>query len=345
MVRSRHIFAPLALTLLLLCFLPGTSALFGNNKKGFLRINVPLVGVDLLLIKDAETIKKATSSGDLVRIDAVTPDANNLQWLIRNFLSNARFYSKPFGWFMPMREKNSGRTKAYLDTKFKHGAFDVSGYAKDAVDVLLNKKKNKKSDEALQSIFVNALGARFFLPGEEYEPEVIKEARKALPNIADSLNPLKHRSSRKAVKQTCTYVRDECSKTGDIEKYNLPKDCPMDIAHPLFVGVVDGPDCLRKLAEDPSQSVETAMCQRDKVVKNIPRMVKKDSTFGGLLPETKPAYVGKTVILLGIGGIAAATNDRAFAFGTGSKDRRCAAEPAIFEFLEAVKKELQSRTN
>jgi len=319
MVRSRHIFAPLALTLLLLCFLPGTSALFGNNKKGFLRINVPLVGVDLLLIKDAETIKKATSSGDLVRIDAVTPDANNLQWLIRNFLSNARFYSKPFGWFMPMREKNSGRTKAYLDTKFKHGAFDVSGYAKDAVDVLLNKKKNKKSDEALQSIFVNALGARFFLPGEEYEPEVIKEARKA--------------------------VRDECSKTGDIEKYNLPKDCPMDIAHPLFVGVVDGPDCLRKLAEDPSQSVETAMCQRDKVVKNIPRMVKKDSTLGGLLPEKKPAYVGKTVILLGIGGIAAATNDRAFAFGTGSKDRRCAAEPAIFEFLEAVKKELQSRTN
>ena len=90
-------------------------------------------------------------------------------------------------------------------------------------------------------------------------------------------------------------------ESGDNEKYNLPKDFPIDIAHPLFAGTVHAADCLRELAKDPEQDVELMMCCRGGKIADVPRMVIKDSTLGALLPSDKPAKARKTVILLGIG--------------------------------------------
>ena len=136
-------------------------------------------------------------------------------------------------------------------------------------------------------------------------------------------------------------------ESGDNEKYNLPKDFPIDIAHPLFAGTVHAADCLRELAKDPEQDVELMMCCRGGKIADVPRMVIKDSTLGALLPSDKPAKARKTVILLGIGNAAGETEDLTYAFGAGPKGdskRRCAAKPAILEFLKAIQKELKGRS-
>ena len=91
---------------------------------------------------------------------------------------------------------------------------------------------------------------------------------------------------------------------------------------------------------DPSEDETPGeMMARLGRTKNIIRTVLSEtSTLQGLVD--KPLVPGRTVILLNVANAGAETKDPSFAFGSGTANRRCAAEPVIIEFLQAVKDKL-----
>lgn len=338
------------LPLLLICYeiianIPASNALFGREVAPFQRTKIDILGIDVLTINTDAAIQKAQESGDLVKVGEASPDAKNVQWLVRNFLGNARFHESRFGWFMAMR-KDQLSTRSYLDEKFCPRSFDIKNLAREAANVL-DDPSNKKKDEALTRIFVNAIGGRFLPKNNSSIPsKLIKNVEsKQLDGVLPALNPLNRLKSRRVVKNACTFMQEQVVEAGDVDKYNLPDSYPVDVAHSILSTAVNAVDALTSLAKDPEQSVESMMCNRDKRVDTIPRQVMIDSTLGGLLPSSKPAIAKKTVILLKVGNAAKETNDLSYAFATGpkgDKNRRCSAEPAILEFLKAVQSELKA---
>jgi len=331
--------------------IPSSTGLFDGNRNNevvnpFKRTKVGILGIDILTLNTDSAIQKAMATGDLKKVDEVCPDINDMQWLLKNYFKNARFYSKPFGYFMAFR-KDPKSTRAYLDKKFTPGAMDVSNSAKDAADILFDKKlSKKKADNALIAVFVNVIGCRF-LPGKSNFPsKTLNLHTKVIASVVPALLPTNRWRSRRAVKKVCMFMKDAAAETGDFEKYKLHEGCPIDLAHPILTGSLHAVDCLREIAKDPDQDVELMMCRRKGTTDKIPRMVTQDSTLGGLLPLDNPAIAGKTVVLLKIGAAAKETDDISYAFGAGpkgSRDRQCAAKPAILEFLKAVQSEVRMR--
>lgn len=325
--------------------IPASNALFGREVAPFQRTKIDILGIDVLTINTVAAIQKAQESGDLVKVGEASPDVvKNVQWLVMNFLGNARHHESRFGWFMAMR-KDQLSTTSYLDVKFCPRSFDVKNLAREATNVL-DDPSNKKKDEAFTRIFVNAIGVRFLPKNNSIIPsKLIKNAEsKQLDGVLPALNPLNRLKSRRVVKNACTFMQEEVVEAGD--KYNLPDSYPVDVAHSTLSTAANAVDALTSLlAKDPEQSVELMMCNRDKRLDTIPRQVMIDSTLGGLLPSNKPAIAKKTVILLKIGNAAKETNDLSYAFAAGpngDKNRHCSAELAILELLKAVQSELKA---
>lgn len=311
------------------------------------RINIGFLGIDILTLQNQKAIEKALASGDLVRLEEACPDINKLQWLPRLYLSNGRHYSSSYGYVMPMR-KDPKSTRLYLGKKFAPGSSDISKFVNEAANILLDQeiKMNKEEeDKDLINIFTQAIGSRFMTHSATIPKEIVDNGPKHVTSISSSLLPANRRRSRRAVESACTFMRVQACENGESTKYDLPDDFPIDSAHLIFTVYVHAVDCLRELAKDPKLDVELMMCRRAKKLKNIPRMVIKDSTLGGLLPSDKPAKSNKTLILMDIGNAAEATDDITYAFGAGPKGgkRICCAMPAILEFLKEVQKEMQSR--
>jgi len=331
---------------------PSSTGLFDGNRNNevvnpFKRTKIGILGIDILTLNTDSAIQKAIATGDLKKVDEVCPDINDVQWLLKNYFKNSRFYSKPFGYFMAFRTDPKSSTRAYLDKKFTPGAMDVTNFAKDAANILLDKKlSKKKADNALIAVFVNAIACRF-LPGKSsISSKTLNLNTKVINGVVPALLPTKRWRSRRAVKKACIFMKDAAAETGDFEKYKLHEGSPIDLAHPIFAGSVHAVDCLREIVKDPDQDVELMMCRRKGTTDKIPRMVTQNSTLGGLLPLDKPAIAGKTVVLLKIGDAAKETDDISYAFGAGpkgSRDRYCAAKPAILEFLKAVQSEVRMR--
>jgi hypothetical protein len=269
-------------------------------------------------------------------VETASPDPSGLPWILQTFFSSGRFHHDPYGWFLALVDGKSpsyADRRALLDEKFAHGSHDISAYAKKAAE-LLRQPESKESDKELYMTFLNALATRFTPDG--YPDDIADEASKQLKSQGESFNPIKVHRSKNGIGKVCKYSEDFLRESGDLAKAG--EKCPIDVGHMAFAGQLHFVPSLRELAKDPNQKVEEMFARLGRV-ENVPRMTLSDSTLGGVLEE--PAIAKKTFILLDIKSAAMETLDSAFAFGTGDNERRCACEPAIVEFVEAVQVELQ----
>ena len=106
----------------------------------------------------------------------------------------------------------------------------------------------------------------------------------------------------------------------------------------------NGPAILRAAAADPDMDTGILFARASpNTTSQSLRFVSARSTLGGLLPESDPALPDKTAVIISIASAALETDDKLWALGSGSKERTCAAMPALLDFTHAVQQELKRR--
>lgn len=307
-----------------------THAAKGEKDNGITR---SFIG-DTVEIRGASLVKAAEENGELCRFAEVAPNLEDLPFILRQYFPRSRIYDKVGGLFLPMtgdKDPFYAPCRKLLERKFKPASFDISPYVKQAADAL----EQNKSDKELEAAFVRGLMNRFCPHGKDIPDNIIKNCRSQLNEPTEALNPVKRVRAKRNVPKVYRFFEDAIKDEG------LPKERTVTtVGHGAFSAQFHGAPILKQLYKDPTQNVERMFADMVRV-KSVGRMVKKDTTFGGILK--KPAVAGKTIIKLDLINASKETRDHAWSFGRGTNYRRCLAEPAILEFVKAVKAELLAR--
>lgn len=308
------------------------------------RTKLDIFGADIVTIRGRDAVRSAIESGDLTRMTSEHDALTSLPWFFRWFFPLSRLYSPIHGWFLPFRPESDpsySPCSSFLRRKFEPAAADMSGPVKRAVDLLADPGR-QASDEELNTVFMDAMFVRF-IPGQEHVPDnVLDNVRKQVGAIGESFLPHRFLPARGAMREVYAYTEKALNDSG--ESKGLPKNAVVDVAHALMAPQRNGAKVLRALSADVNDELELEhSLSKLGPVEAVVRAVGRDGTLGGLLPTDQPAVKGKTIVKLDIRIAAAETKQFAWVFGTGDEHRRCAAEPAIREFFQAVWDGLRAR--
>lgn len=298
------------------------------------RTNIPFI-LDTVTIRTPEAITKALATGDLVRLnDATTPET--LPILLRWYFPVSRFLSPPHGFFLPMRSSEDptfAPCRKFLDDAFTApSTTPITEHVKKAADLL---STDNPSEKDLSATFARAISCRFLPHG--LPQNIVNDADKQI-EFGESFLPWKYIPAKSAMKRIFAFFDTALRATGALPE--LPNTLVTDVAHSSLATMLHGAAVLQEIGKNPGEDVDAILARLGRV-ESVPRMVKQESTLGGQLK--KVAKPGWTVVFLDIRSSARDTGDVSWAFGTGTTERRCAAEPAIREFFKAVQTELLAR--
>ncbi len=285
------------------------------------RINIPFL-LDLIIISEAELIKKIESSGDIDRLHSY--NAESLPGWVKVYFRATKFYDdKRNLWFCPL-EPTSNPTyqprRNYLEEKV------ATSYSEEDVKKIAELLKTNADDEVLAHEMVQIVNQRFF--DKEIPLEITKTAKHTVQSFSEALVPWKYSRGRKSQQQIMEY----CEK-------NLSPDVHLlDVGHNIGEVVQATAGGLRKLKENLDRPVEEIFTSHP-LTPQVPRIAIKASTFDGLL--SSPTIPGKTVVILKIGEAAKKTQDINFAFAAGSSERVCVFKDFFLEFMGDLQQELK----
>lgn len=310
-------------------------------RKSVSRTNVGILGIDLLRINGKEAIRHAIDSGELKRFEDVIEEIDQLPWLFRWYFRFTRFWSSSHGFFLPFRSTGAeyNKTRQLLDSKFVVG-YDMSKEVKAVVDLLESKDPNDIEDFELTKPFMNAMASRFCPVGKKIPDDIFKAATRQAGGVGDAFLPWRFIPAKPNNDKVYGFAEENLKEIGVYDE--IPKATTVDVAHSFFATELHGAAILRAIAENVEDEIEKTISSLGRVDQS-PRLVEMNSTLNGLLEEGEEAIAKQTIVLLNIGDVAKETKQAAWAFGTGSEERRCAAEPAIVEFCTLVQKEFVSR--
>lgn len=308
------------------------------------RINLPLIGVDLLIIKGQTSIQHACNSGDLHRVnDVVEGDFNQLPWIIKMLLPTTRFYSEEFHCHHTPNRAENGElydiSMRFINMKYKPKSIDFSIAVKETVFALMSEPENPTKQEIADTdAKIGEIAARAFCtpllpPGVDIPDEVLEACKHQLDtsDIAQSFLPHRNKSARESNRCVFKYIHDNV-----VAKNNLPSEMVVEISLPLLSSFVVPKVIVRAVKSNPHASIEEVFGYVA-ATKSVMRMSKVDTTLNGLLD--KPIKAKKTLVMLDLRSASRPRKDLAFAFGTGSDARRCPLEHTHVEYFEAVRQE------
>eukprot|EP00171_Calliarthron_tuberculosum_P002800 IDg2800t1 len=304
------------------------------------RTYLPLLGVDMLQICSARACTHALATGDLVRVDEVIPTPNELPWLFRNWFPVSRFMSEPHGLFMPMRGDmvNYADSRAYLEAAFAPGKFDMSEHVR-ATARLLADPNRLPNDRTLGAAFARAMSQRFTPRTAELDV-AIEAAHNQAESLPDSFVPWRRYAAAKGLSKVYSFFEEELAAQEHKGARTLPPSATVDVAHSILASLINGPAVLREIAANPNEDASALFVRLGKV-EEVLRMVTRETTLAGLVSPDRPVYPGTTMVRINIGQVTRETGDVAWAFGSGTERRRCAAEGEIIRFVRAVQLELK----
>lgn len=298
------------------------------------RIYLPLLGIDMLQISSTRAATHALSTGDLVRVSEAIPEPENLPWLFRNWFPVSRFQSDTYGLFMPMRgdQAKYADTRAFLVAAFAPGKFDLAKHARATATLLVDPDR-LPDDKTLGTAFARAMTSRFTTRLAELD-NVIENAHNQTGSVTDAMIPWRRMSAARNMPKVYDFFHEELQGRG------LPKSAAVDVAHSVFASLINGPGVLREVAANPNEDASDLFVRLGKV-KEVLRMVTRETTLAGMVSPDRPVYPGTTMVRINIRNAARDTGDIAWAFGSGSSQRRCVAEGELIRFVRAVQSELQ----
>lgn len=318
-----------------------------------------LFGLDIVTVTDSSRIEAVGNLPEVERVAGVHENPDRLPWLFRWYFPKTRFYNPALrGWFLPFRAADDptyAPCRAFLDKSFATPR-DTSAAVSATAD-LLTDANQKASDRDLSDAAIRAIWAYIVPPGHPPIPEKhLAAAFAQVGGITDSLLPWKLLRDVPSTASVYAYVDGVLKSLGlrggdgsgngnsaGATTAPLPDAAVTDTAHVLFATAMNAPQVLRRLAElRPGEDVRTALCALGPT-EQVVRMVKEDSTLGGLLPDDAPARRGHTMVIFNIRAGAAQTGDLAFVFGAGPGQRQCAARGVLERYFEDVRAEVARR--
>lgn len=306
------------------------------------RTNIGLLGIDIVTVRGEQAVRTALESGDVGRLTDVYDSLKNVPFLFRIWFPLSRFYSRIYGWFLPFRptsDPSYAPCQAFLEEKFTPSSADISAQVKRAAD-LLEDTANPPSDEQLARTFIEAIYLRFTNESQTVPANIVCDVGKQVVQLQNALNPVKAVRAKPAVGRVYRYAEESLRSINVYE--GLPTDVAVDASHALFTPQIHGANMLRGLVANLDKPADVNLPQLA-LTDRVLRATIRDGTLGGLLAENAPARRGKTMVVIDIRVAAHQTGSLAWAFGVGTEERRCTAEPAIIEFYEAVRMELIKR--
>jgi hypothetical protein len=307
------------------------------------RTRIGILGIDMVTLHTPEAIRTAIESGDIERFTGVSSDISEFPWLVRWFFPVSRFYnSNVYSFFLAFRSTTDTTyqpCRSYLDSKFAVPR-DVSDIVAATADAFSNKSK-PPSDRQLSDLCIRAVWRHVVPEGHPDIPDnMLAAATKQLPSIGSSFNPIAYLSAKTPTADVYSYADATLRALGDRDR--LPDACVIDVAHVFFAMNMNGPRLLRELVSHVDDDL-VDIFSRVGLVQNIARLVQRDGTLGGLLPSNTPAQAKSTVVSFDIRSAAKISGDLSFSFASGPGQRRCAAEPVIMAYVQAVQDELRRR--
>lgn len=195
--------------------------------EGVERRKVWLIGLDQVTVSGADNIQKILDSGDVERLSS-SRDVSALPLWARLFFPVTRFFSKQYGWFLPMISEADAAyppCRRFLDDTFKKRGFldeDVNA----AADLL--EAEEPATDDALVKVFVQAIH-RYLSTGKPVPDSVLEAAHQQLNTPVESFLPWRRWPSASGTETVYSYASDSRKDIPGAE--SLPDKCVVDIAH------------------------------------------------------------------------------------------------------------------
>ena len=304
-------------------------------KNGITRSSFPF---DRITVRGAENVKAVVEHEDCCRMKAVVPiPREQAPWPASRFFPLCRHYDEGTDWVLPHLDDGDpdyAPCRAYLDKRFAPGTFDISACVKEAVDGL-EKPKSRETDKELDEIFVRAIAGRFCPKGGlEFTPEFQEDTGNQLLEVMDQFNPFRYFRARRSVPRVYRFMEDAVQANGGPSKI-----ATASAGHGAFSMQKHGANLLREVYANPDREAKDLFLDVVPTPETV-RSVRKETTLGGLLD--KPAKPGSSFLIIDLVNAAKEDPQMWRPFSPGG-DRVCAAVPALFEFLEAVRQEVRSR--
>ncbi|MDY6900728.1 MAG: hypothetical protein SWZ49_22015 [Cyanobacteriota bacterium] len=285
------------------------------------RIKIPFL-LDIIIISEAELIKKVENSGDIDRLHAY--DSESLPRWVKIYFRATKFYDdKRDLWFAPL-EPTSNPTyqprRNYLEEKV------AASYSEEDVKRIAELLQANAEDEVLAHEMVQIVNKRFF--DKEIPLEITQTAKHTVQNFGEAVVPWKYSRGRKSQQKVMEYCEQNLS----------PDVHLLDVGHNIGEVVQATAGALRKLKENLDKPIEEIFTSNP-LTPQVPRIAVKASTFDGLL--SSPTVPGKTVVIFKIGEAAKQTHDINFTFATGSDERVCVFKDFFMEFMRDLQQELK----
>lgn len=291
-----------------------------------------LLGIDIVTITGVRAATHALESGEMVRLGDNVSSSSQLGLPFSVFFPVSRFESPKHGLFMPMR---TGKDDTYtssrdiLEASFAPGSFAPLAEHAARTAALLKDPNSLPEDDVLALAFAHAMADRFAAEGAVPD-SIMSAAQKHTTDVQRAFVPWEYLAAKTSLPEVYEYFERH---TGEHQSTTV------DCAHSIFASLTNGPSILRAVAENPAQKTHDLFVQLG-AVESVLRMTAADSTLNGMLPEARPVYAKKTVIILNIREAAKESKDLAWAFGGGTLNRRCAAEGEILTFVRLVQDKL-----
>lgn len=288
-----------------------------------LRIRIPFV-LDLLLVSDAEQIKRIEASGDVDRLHRY--DTRALPRWLTLYLTATRFYDGVRDlWFLALESVSHPayeKRRSYLETRV------ATGYTDQDVKRIADLLHANADDQVLGSEMVQVVNRRFL--GGEIPRAITMLAKDTLQSFGEAVLPWKYARAVSAQKQ----VTDYCAQTlaGDVHV--------LDIAHNIGEVVKTTARALRMLNENLGTPVEELFTSHA-LTPEVPRIAVRPSRLDGLL--LFPMQTAWTVVIYKIGRAAASTHDLLFTFGSGRRERACVFMEFFLGFMRDLQKTLREQ--
>jgi hypothetical protein len=286
------------------------------------RIKIPFI-VDIVIVSDADEIKKVDQSEDIDRLHYY--DSKDLPWWAKLFFKATRYYDFERDlWFCPFAPKSDPGYKSQLNYLKDHV---LKGYDKDDVSHITHLLKSNALDEDIRYAMVQVVNRRFF--GKDIPKEIIHEAQFTFQSIGEMVNPFNYKRAVLAQQNIATYCEENLDSHVNFA----------DICHNIGTVVHTIAGALKTLKNNINQDVEKIFTQNP-LTPQVPRIAINTSNIGGLLKTN--AIASKTVFICKIGKAAVQTGDLTFTFGIGTSERECIFKDFFLSFMKDVQLALKS---
>lgn len=285
---------------------------------GVKRTSLPFLLKDVVIVSDADLIRKIASDPDITR-----PGDAKLPWILKLIMSATQFYyPKEDRWHVSsLAPGQQNMEKRIRDVE----EYLKQGFNEDQISRLVELVEGDRDEEYVRreavKIVAEITGA--VRPGQKLPQEIADAAAEIMSFIPIGVGPGGYLRGRAAREKLENYSVDLLPEGSEIV------DCVHNLATPTAFG-----SALVALRNTDSTTPKSYFLNNP-LLPVLYRLPKRITTVGGVFSQDavlKP----ETLIILDLASAAKATQDDKFLFGAGLETRQCPFKSVFFDTMDKI---------